>query len=210
MRPWYIRNTAWCSKTVAEQMAQDQRKISEESEDVAYLMRNRGRNRRWIRILCRKKENRTPPPPRVRIVLTVLCYSSASTCCRSFRLLLRAYPAPSRPGRMELGCSAARPRAREIHSQQARKYSTRTGTVRFRTHKNVRVRILCYEYRKNLLDSALIINFWGWAITLNDILIIIFAPGRYVHLFTKIFRGCLRAPRAGLSPSRYFLGTYRH
>ena len=25
------------------------------------------------------------------------------------------------------------------------------------------------QYRKNLLDSALFINFWGWAITLNDI-----------------------------------------
>ena len=46
-------------------------------------------------------------------------------------------------------------------------------------------------YRKNSLDSALIIIFWGWAITLNDILIIIFAPGRYVHLFTRISQGCL-------------------
>ena len=33
-------------------------------------------------------------------------------------------------------------------------------------------------YRKNSLDSALIIIFWGWAITLNDILIIIFAPDK--------------------------------
>ena len=65
-------------------------------------------------------------------------------------------------------------------------------------------------YRKNSLDSALIINFWGWAITLNDILIIIFAPGRYVHLFTRISQGCLGGPRAGLRTSRYFLGTSRH
>ena len=34
--------------------------------------------------------------------------------------------------------------------------------------------------------------------------------GIYVHLFTKVSRGCLRGPRAGLRTSRYFLGTSRH
>ena len=129
-------------------MAQDQRKISAECKDVAYLMRSRGRNRRWIRILCRKKENRTPPPPRVRIVLIVeLGSGGTSTCCRSFVRLLLAYPAPSRPGR-SLGQARGspvrpRPRAREIHhsQQQVRQYSTGTGPVRFvsvgGTHTNV-------------------------------------------------------------------------
>ena len=85
------------------------------------------------------------------------------------------------------------------------------GTIPVRSDAYLCSRIfVLVQYRKNSLDSALIIIFGGWAITLNDILIIIFAPGRYVHLFTRISQGCLGGPRAGLRTSRCFLGTSRH